>query len=198
MGKFTIISDVGKSLVNMFKDQMTPEPISKPENIGVCDPKERGEAILGIHIYDTKESDAPKQLNPIKLPDGSLQGPPTIYEVKYMLSIVSKAEPSTRALDEQKIFGKLLQIIGDNKTIPHKYMTDSLKISGEEISIEMLPLELEEKVKIWTMFSEPYKTSVFIRCSPIIIESSKITPPPKHFVKSVQFGIENSKKGENS
>ena len=49
MGKFTIISDVGKSLVNMFKDQMTPEPISKPENIGVCDPKERGEAILGIN-----------------------------------------------------------------------------------------------------------------------------------------------------
>ncbi len=41
----------------------------------------------------------------------------------------------------------------------------------------MLPLELEEKVKIWSMFNESYRLSIFFSLGPVLIESKHIKTP---------------------
>lgn len=185
MGKFTVIADVGKTLVNLFRDTMVPEPIKKPEQIGICSPKERGSVVLGIHQYDIIKQGG-NDGSPIYLPDGSIQDPPTQYEVFYIFSVVSKAENASRAVDEQRIFGKLLQVVNDNRILPKKYMPDSLKLSDEDVFIEMISMELDHKIKIWSMFSEPYKLSAFFSVKPIVIESSVIKKP-KRKVTSVNI-----------
>lgn len=183
MGKYTIIADIGKTLVNLFRDTMVPQPIKKPEQIGVCSPKERGSFSLGIHQYDIVQENGLRN-DPIHLPDGSLQNPPVNYELFYIISVSSKAEASTKAIDEQRIFGRLLQVINDNQVIPQKYMPEVLRMSDEEISINMLSLELDQKIKIWSMFSEPYRLSAFFSVKPISIESTVIKKP-KHRVSSI-------------
>lgn len=191
MGKYTIIADVGKTLVNLFRDTMVPQPIKKPEQIGVCNPKERGSFSLGIHQYDIVQENGLRS-DPIHLPDGSLQNPPANYELFYIISVSSKAEESTRAIDEQRIFGRLLQVINDNQVIPKKYMPEVLRMSDEEISINMLSLDLDQKIKIWSMFSEPYRLSAFFSVKPISIESTVIKKP-KHRVSSINISSEIKK-----
>ena len=190
MAKYTVIADAGKAIVDMLKDQIVPEPLSKIEAIGVCDPKERGSFIVGLHPYDIREVTENRNNRPIVLPNGQLQNPPTAFNIKYMLSVVSKAEPATKSIDEARILGKIIQVMQDNSTIPDKYLSESLKMAGQKIKIESQPMELEEKVKVWTMFSEPYKLSVFYTVGPIYVDSNIVKEPATR-VKSVEVGSQS-------
>ena len=98
MAKYTIISDIGKGLVGLLRDKLVPETVDKFENIGICDPKERGNYIVGIHPYDIKEDTSGTAKEPKTLPDGSVQDPPAMVELNYVISVRSKAEIESKAL----------------------------------------------------------------------------------------------------
>lgn len=187
MAKYTVIADTCRTVVEMLKDNLVPEPMSKPESIGVCDPKDRGNFVLGIHPYNIAENKELVTSRPVFLPDGYMQNPPASYQIFCIMSVLSKAEIATRAFDEQRIIGRALQLLKDNTVLPKKYMPESLKISNETINLEILPLELEEKVKIWSMFNEPYKLSIFFSLGPVLIESKQIKAPP---ARVATIGIE--------
>ena len=175
MAKYTIISEVGKALTNILRDKLVPEPIDKPEKIGICEPKDRGDFIVGIHPYDIQEDLTTQKKAPIKLPDGQEQDPPSLMELYYMVSVSSKAEIEVRSAEESRIIGKIIQIFKDNQVIPSEYLSEDSTI--ENIPISMIPLEMEEKVKIWTMFGESYKLSVFYLVGPVAIDSEVVRKP---------------------
>ena len=191
MAKYTIISDVGKGLLAMLKDKLVPDPVDKSESIGICDPKDRGDYIVGIHPYDIREDTSGKNVESISLPNGARQDPPAMLELYYVISVNSKAEVGDKALDEAKIIGKIIQVIKDNAIIPAIYMPSNSGTSAEKVPISMLPLSMEEKVKVWTMFGESYKLSAFYVVGPIAIDSEKISKPKRRvenvFLDSQQY-----------
>ncbi len=187
MAKYTIISDIGKGLLFILRDKLVPDVIDKAESIGICDPKERGGYIVGIHPYDIKEDLSGTAKEPQNLPDGSIQDPPAMIEINYVISVNSKAEIESKALDEAKIIGKIIQIFKDNPTIPARYMPDNAGMPLENVPISMLPINMEEKVKVWTMFGESYKLSVFYVVGPVAIDSENIHKP-KRRVETIYLG----------
>ena len=193
MAKYTIISDIGKGIISMLRDKLVPDPVDKSESIGICDPKERGGYIVGIHPYDIKEDTSGRGSEETSMPDGSVKDPPAMIELYYVISVCSKAEPEAKALDEAKIIGKIIQIFKDNPNIPPRYMPDNLGAPVENVPISMLPLNMEEKVKIWTMFGESYKLSVFYVVGPIAIDSENIHKPKKR-VETIHLGSSQYKK----
>lgn len=179
MAKYTIISDVGKGLLALLRDKLVPDPVDKSESIGICDPKDRGDYIVGIHPYDIREDTSGKNTEAVTLPDGSTQDPPAMLELYYVISVNSKADIGDRALDEAKIIGKIIQVLKDNSIIPTIYMPSNMGTTVEKVPISMLPLSMEEKVKVWTMFGESYKLSAFYVVGPVAIDSEKIAKPKR-------------------
>lgn len=179
MAKYTIISDIGKGILGLLRDKLVPEPVDSAEKIGICDPKERGGYIVGIHPYDIREDLSGAAKDATILPDGSQQDPPAMIELYYVISVSSKAEAESKALDEAKIIGKIIQVIKDNPVIPSRYMPSNIGVPVENVPISMLPLNMEEKVKVWTMFGESYKLSVFYVVGPIALDSENIHKPKK-------------------
>lgn len=179
MGKYTVISDVSRALADMLRQYAVPEPVAKQEQIGICSLQDRGGCVVGLHLYDFRENGEMRRTERIELPDGSRQEPPTEYTAFYMLSIVSKAEPESRGLDEQRIMGRLLQVLQDHRRIPSSFLSDSLRECNEAMTIELSQMEMEDKVKIWNMMNEPYRLSCFFSVRPILIESAVIHKPPK-------------------
>ncbi|BED91634.1 MAG: DUF4255 domain-containing protein [Candidatus Improbicoccus pseudotrichonymphae] len=184
MAKYTIISDVSKSIVSILRDKLSPEPIDKPEKIGICDPKDRGNFVLGIHLYDIKEDTSGQNRGPVILPDGRTQDPPAVIELYYMISVCSKAEIEIKSVEESNIMGRVIQVFKDNQVIPSIYMDSSVG-NVENVPINLLSIEMEEKVKIWTMFGESYKLSVFYVVGPINIDSEIIRKPQKRVQKVI-------------
>ncbi len=187
MAKYTIISDIGKGMIELLRDKLVPDPVDKAESIGICDPKERGGYIVGVHPYDIKEDTSGRGVENNPLPDGSVQDPPAMVELYYVISVSSKAELEVKALDEAKIIGKIIQVFKDNATIPGRYLPNNMGMPLENVPISMLPISMEEKVKIWTMFGESYKLSVFYVVGPVAIDSEKIHKAKKR-VETVHLG----------
>ena len=179
MAKYTVISDIGKGILGMLRDKLVPEPVDRSEKIGICDPKERGGYIVGIHPYDIKEDLSGTSKEGKTLSDGSKQDPPAMIELYYVISVQSKAEVDVKALDEAKIMGRIIQVIKDNPIIPERYMPNNVGMPIEKAPISMLPLSMEEKVKVWTMFGESYKLSAFYIVGPVAIDSENIHKPKK-------------------
>ncbi len=183
MSKYTIISDVGRGILELLRDKLVPEVIDKSESIGICDAKDRGGYIVGIHPYDIREDTSNAAKEPKTLPDGSVQDPPAMMELYYAISVSSKAEIESKSLDEARIIGKIIQVFKDNPVIPNRYLPSNPGMPLENVSITMLPLNMEEKVKIWTMFGESYKLSVFYVVGPVAIDSENIKRPTKRVEK---------------
>lgn len=179
MAKYTIIADIGKGLISLLRDKLVPDVVDKAESIGICDPKERGDYIVGIHPYDIKEDTSGRGQDPVPMADGTVADPPAMMELYYVISVNSKAELESKALDEAKIIGKIIQVFKDNPTIPARYMPSNVGAPIETVPVSMLPLNMEEKVKVWTMFGESYKLSVFYVIGPIAIDSEKMHKPKK-------------------
>ncbi|BED92841.1 MAG: DUF4255 domain-containing protein [Candidatus Paraimprobicoccus trichonymphae] len=174
MAKYTIISDIEASILNILRDKLVPMPIDSSESIGICEPSERGDYIVGIHSYDMKEiksSDEPKTV----LPDGNLKDPPMSIELYYMVSVNSKAELEAKAKEEAIIIGKIMQIFKDNPVIPKNYILNSGNEEIGDIAVTSLTLSTEEKAKIWAMFDDAHKISAFYMIGPVLIDSENIT-----------------------
>lgn len=194
MAKYSVISDVSRTIVDLLQAELVPEPVAQAEQIGVCDPHDRGNFVVGVHIYDISESGEARATSPVLQPDGSLRNPPVSLNLSLMISIASKAEKETRTIDEQMIMGRVIQVLEDNKRLPEKYMPPALRSAGEVIRVSNVPMELEEKTKIWTMFSESYKLSVFYKVGPVQLESAVVTRPAAR-VKEIQLGTQQKERG---
>ena len=80
----------------------------------------------------------------------------------------------TRAVDEQRILGKAIQVLNENSQIEKEYLMGTLKENEETVSLSMINMSLEEKVRIWSLFNQPYRISAFYKVGPIFLESDKI------------------------
>ena len=185
MAKYSVISDVSRTIVDLLQAELVPEPVAQREQIGACDPHDRGNLVVGVHIYDISESGEARPNGPVLQPDGSLRNPPVSLYLSLMVSVASKAEKETRAIDEQMIMGRVIQVLEDNKRLPEKYMPPALRSADEIIRVSNVPMELEEKTKI----SESYKLSVFYKVGPVLLESAVVTRPAPR-VREVRLGTE--------
>lgn len=189
MAGYSVFADVGKTLVDLLRAGAVPEPVAKAEQIGLCSPQDRGGFVVGLHPYDMKEDAAARRLEPIPLPDGSLQDPPGAYTLSYIVSVASKAEAAAKAMDEQRILGRVLQLLRDNSRLPEAFMPPKLRAAGEPMAVELTPVELEEKVKVWSMFGEPCRPCAFFTVGPVLVESTVIRRPAPRVVR-VELGAE--------
>lgn len=180
MAEYTVIADVSKSIIEAIKDGMIPEPIKNAELIGVCPPNDRGNIKIGIYLYNFDENPEPHSQSKIFLDKEHYKDPPMSLNLYYMLYAYSDAELMNRSYEEQRILGRAMQQLSDNRRLQTKYLCGEL-INGDlpdekqrSVDIQMINLTLEEKVRIWSLFNQPYKSSAFYKVGPVFIDSRRV------------------------
>ena len=56
IGQYTVIADVGMTILQLLRDNMVNEPIQQPEFIGLSHPNDKGDLSLSLFLYAVKES----------------------------------------------------------------------------------------------------------------------------------------------
>jgi hypothetical protein len=155
MADYTALADAGRSLQYMFRASMTPDPIPQPELIGLASPADKGDLMLTLFLYEVK-------------PNGMAQH-------HYILTAHSNAELATRAIDEQRILGRAIQVLHDNSTVRGSFLQGALADSDEEFRIVMQePLSLHTAITLFP--NMPYKLSVSFLAGPVYIDSGRGKP----------------------
>lgn len=174
MASYEIIADVSRTLLELLRNNLTPEPINKKELIGLCSPVEPGNFILGLNIYDVEESKNLGTQNSVNLRPGLQQDPPTPLMLYYMFTVYSKAELANRVMDEQRIMGRIIQVLNDHSKLKGEHLQGVLKETSSQLVLSRVNLSMDEKVKVWSLYNQPYRLSVYYTAGPIYLPSDVV------------------------
>ncbi len=171
MGKYTVIADVSQKIADLLSEGMVPDLIADKNGIGLCGPDEKGDFSVGIYLYNIEENNDFKRSGMVNISYGEQKFPPVILSLYYMITAYSVSDIKFRAIQEQRILGRVMQILSDNSIISGEDFGN--EVMGADIRIELLDLSTEEKMKLWNDTTKPYKTSLCYRVTPVELESTK-------------------------
>ncbi len=177
MGDYNAVSEAGLSLVELFRREMTPQPIARPETIGLCMPQEPEDFQLTVWIYLMEE------YNDTGMTAGYRSDPANLQQERYapmqlrchgLVTAHSKAPVQGRLPDEYRILGRAMQIIRDNPVIPPERLEGSLAADQTGLQVTHARMGMEELSKVWNTANRMYKPSFGIVISSFSIESNRI------------------------
>lgn len=172
MGNYNIIADVSHHLISVLRENMVPEIVLSPESIGLCQPFEKGDIVLGVYLYDIKQSEDIFMRGLQNVGLSQQKYPPIFLDLFYMVTAFSTSDIKFRAIEEQKMLGKVIQLFKDYPLIDTEHLNQSATLS-KEMKIEMLKLTNDEKMKLWNFPSIDYHLTLFYKVSAVEIESTK-------------------------
>jgi hypothetical protein len=187
MGKHTVILEVGNALVNLLRENLTPDIIQNPDAIGLCSPDDKGDIVLGLHLYDIRESEEIRLNDMQNLDVGRQRNPSAYLTLSYMITAYSTADVKFRAGEDHKILGKVVQVFHDNSVLSAATLDPVERAAEMSLRIRMVNLEVEEKQRLWNFPNNPYRVSLFYRISPVEVESARIKSVQR--VVQVDLGV---------
>lgn len=105
MAGYTAIAEAGQAIVALLRREMTPEPVSKPEQIGLGSPFEPEDFQLTVHLLHLEESAEGRQ-GFIQEGRNTQRMAPLQLKLTYLVTAHSKAPVTNRAEDEYRILGR--------------------------------------------------------------------------------------------
>jgi hypothetical protein len=187
IGNYSVISDVGESLLALLRDLMPTSLIASPEQIGLVSPAETGNIRLGLFLYSIRENGDSRQTTMITKGKNELQFPPMPLMLYYLVSAYSKAELASRTVDEALILGKAMEILFDHSVIRSKYLQGTLAQNNEEPKIAFDNLHTDVLLRLWNFPNVPYRPSLSYAVGPILLNSNRTKPIKR--VTEVNFHV---------
>lgn len=173
MAAYTVIADIGNAITELLKEQMVPELIVNGDAIGLCSPAEKESSVLGVYLYDIRESSAVRT-NGLRMEGLKRQVFPPVYlELFYMVTAYAIGDHKFRSLEEQRILGRVIQLFKDHPNLNLETMAFGGTQGGGEAKLELLSLTAEDKMKLWNYPNIPYRLSLFYRVSPVPVDSRR-------------------------
>ena len=188
MGKSTSVAEVGTAIVKLLQRELIPDTLQNPDAIGLCSPTDRGDYIVGICLYDIRESEELRVNTMIARGAEELQYPPSYVNLYYMITVVSNGDIKFRAEEDHKILGRIIQVFSDFPCLDHETLKPTTVRKQLDVEISMQNLTLEDKMRIYTVPNSGYKLSLFYRAAPVEIESTRSRKTSR--VLEVDFGLE--------
>lgn len=171
MGKYSVISEISEKISEIITKQLVPDVLPDSGSVGFCTPQEPGDYSLGIHLYNIERNGDFAYSGMVNRGLREQKYPAQILSLYYMITPYSKSDLRFRFIEEQKVLGGVMQTLLDNSVIDGEtFGNDTL---GQDIRIELIDMELEEKIKIWGDTTKQYKPSIFCKVTPVELESLK-------------------------
>lgn len=172
MASYTGIAEVSKRMVELLQQQLVPELIPDGNKICLCSPDERKDTVLGIFLYDVRESEEIRRSGMIHISSDRQAYPPIYISLYYMITAYVSSDLKFRMFQEQQILGKVVQYLHDYPILPFDQKEGEQQV-GTDMQIQIIPMEAEEKAKLWNFGTQPYRLSLFYKVSPLLVESAR-------------------------
>jgi hypothetical protein len=184
IGGYTVIADVGASLLKLLREQLSPDPVPRPDLIGMASPVDKGDFVLSLYLCSIRENGEARR-NEMQPQGGELRYPSLAVDLHYLLTAHSTADLHTRTLDEHRVLGRVMQVLYDNSVIRNPYLEGTLSENNEELRITAENLATEQLSQLWQFGDIPYKLSLAYRVGPILLESNRVKPGPRVVQRSI-------------
>ena len=173
MADYTALVEAGNALVELLRENLTPEPVDNRETIALCSPHESENNQLTLYLYHIDEESRNLTAGYYQADRDTQRIAAAQYTLRYLVTAHSKAPVQMREADQARILGAVLQIVRDNPVIPLRYLEGSLAEEDAELHVTVEKMPLEQMLKIWNNTSKEYKLSLVLMVTGVTIRSKR-------------------------
>lgn len=161
-------------MVALLKEALVPELLNSPDQIGLCSPDDHGDLAVGIWLYDVREDTSIQAHEMTDIGRNTQRYPSTYLTLYYMLTLYLQSDLKYRFPQEHQIMGRIIQTFRDHAIMDADSFVPVERSARENIRIQLQDLELEEKLRLWTVPNAAYRTSLFYTAGPVEIQSARL------------------------
>ena len=194
MADYTALTEAGTALVELLRENLTPEPIGNRELINLCSPHESENNQLTLYLYQIEEETQGVTTGYYSVDSETEKMRPAQYILHFLMTPHSKAPQQMREADQYRILGAAVQALRDNPVIPQANLSGSLAAENAQIHIQIERMNMEQLLKIWNNTTKDYKASVALTLTGVSIESKRT----RRVSRVTEVVIGNKQKGEQA
>ena len=173
MADYTALVEAGAALVELLRDNLTPEPIGNRELIALCSPHESENNQLTLYLYQVEEDTQGVQSGYYQVGQNTERLRPTRYNLRFLVTAHSKAPVQLREADQYRMVGAALQVLKDHPVIDAQYLSGSLAEQNATIRVVLEKTPQDQLLKIWNNTSTAYKLSFVVLLTGVEIDSRR-------------------------
>lgn len=173
MADYTALVEAGNALVELLRDNLTPEPIGNRELISLCSPHESENNQLTLYLYQVEEDTQGAQSGYYQVSREVERIRPTRYNLRFLVTAHSKAPAQLKEADQYRMVGAALQVLRDHPVIDQQYLTGSLAEQNARIHVVLEKTTQDQLLKIWNNTSTAYKLSFVVLLTGVEIDSKR-------------------------
>ena len=174
MAEYTAFVEAGNGLVELLRENMTPEPISKRDLISLCSPHESENNQVPVYLFHIEEDNqgAPNGGEMQQSRNLQRMAPPR-FQLSFLITAHTKAPAQLREADQYRMLGAAIQVLKDHPVLDRKYLQGSLLETGASVHISVERPNFDQMIKIWNDTTKPYKLSIVCKLEGIFIDSKR-------------------------
>ncbi len=173
MADYTALVEAGAALVELLRDNLTPEPIGNRELISLCSPHESENNQLTLYLYQVEEDTQGAESGYYQVSQNVERLRPARYNLRFLVTAHSKAPTQLREADQYRMVGAALQVLKDHPVIDAKYLTGSLAEQNAVVRVVLEKTNQDQLLKIWNNTSSTYKLSFVVLLTGVEIDSRR-------------------------
>ena len=152
MADYTALVEAGGALVELLREELTPEPIGNRELIALCSPHESENNQLTLYLYQVEEDTQGVPMGYYEVSRDVQRVRPSRYTLRFLVTAYSKAPVQLRQA---------------------KYLSGSLAEQNAGIHVVLEKTSMDQLLKIWNNNSNAYKLSFVVALSNVEIDSRR-------------------------
>lgn len=190
MADYTALVEAGSALVEMLRDNLTPEPIGNRELIALCSPHESENNQLTLYLYHIEEDTQGVQSGYYQVSRDLERIRPTRYNLRFLVTAHSKAPAQLKEADQYRMVGAALQVLKDHPVIDQQYLSGSLAEQNAQIHVVLEKTTQDQLLKVWNNTSSAYKLSFVVLLTGVEIDSKR----ERRFTRVTDVAIDTQQK----
>lgn len=190
MADYTALVEAGSALVELLREELTPEPIGNRELIALCSPHESENNQLTLYLYQVEEDTQGVPMGYYEVSRDVQRVRPSRYTLRFLVTAHSKAPVQLRQADQYRMIGAAMQVLKDHPVIDRKYLSGSLAEQNAVINVVLEKTSMDQLLKIWNNNSNAYKLSFVAALSNVEIDSRR----ERRFSRVTDVAIETEQK----
>jgi hypothetical protein len=124
--------------------------------------------LLSLYLYQILPNGQLNNQALIPYGNGRMHYPPLSLDLYYLLTPLSKSPE-----DDLAILGRAMQILAANPILRAGFLGSRLQPHAEEARLMLHPIDSEERSRIWSAFTKPYRMSVCYKLQSVSIDSER-------------------------
>ena len=173
MADYTALVEAGSALVELLRDNLTPEPIGNRELIALWSPHESENNQLTLYLYQVEEDTQGVESGYYQVGRNVERMRPSRYNLRFLVTAHSKAPAQLKEADQYRMVGAALQVLKDHPVIDARYLSGSLAEENAVVRVVLEKTSQDQLFKIWNNTSATYKLSFVVLLTGVEIASRR-------------------------